>query len=387
MHSPSGARRIESLTGLRIVAAVLVYLSHVGVPPGVNPRAVTFAAAGYNGVTVFFVLSGFVLAWNYADRFSTLTGRALWSFAVARVARIYPLYLVALLWVVAPALVTHTLPASTWWHVAALQTWSSDMSFALALNGPGWSIGVELFLYACFPALMLAIYRIRSRPSVLLGLAVVATAVVIALAWWFVASGRDALPWADAESAHRWLYRNPLARLGDFVVGISVALLARAVQVKAWIGATAQAVGAVAFLVLMTWPSLLHTAWSWDAAYLLPAALVIWGLAASPETPLARLLSTKPMILAGEASFAFYLLHGPLVARLTLGPVETWLGWLFTTGLLFAMIMFAAVGAHLVIERPAQQWIRRTFDRRRPEAIASPPPVATREPEPEKALV
>jgi peptidoglycan/LPS O-acetylase OafA/YrhL len=370
---------VDSLTGLRIIAAALVFLSHLSAPDFVAAPVATFMLAGYNGVTVFFVLSGFVLAWNYADRLARPSIRGLWSFAVARVARIYPLYLFALLWAAAPALVTQTVPEGSWLHLFALQTWHPDVFVAYALNGPGWSIGVEFFLYACFPLVLLAVGPLRTRPRLLLAVIVGAVVVVFGLAFWFTSTGRDLLASTDPESAHRWLYRTPLTRLGDFVVGVALALLVRAVRSHRRAGTCAQVLGVAAFAVLMVSPSLLNTAWSWDAAYLVPAALVIWGLATHPGSALARLLASKPMVLAGEASFAFYLLHMPLLARLTVGPVDRWYGWVFTTALEFAMIMLVAVGAHIAIERPMQRWIRGALDRRRPSPAEDLVPVTRKE--------
>lgn len=364
--------RVDALTGLRIVAATFVFGSHLATPEFVAEPVRTFLAAGYNGVTLFFVLSGFVLAWNYADRLARPSVRGLWSFAVARVARIYPLYLVALLWAAAPALVTHTLPEHSWLHVVALQTWHPDVFFAYALNGPGWSIGVEFFLYACFPLVLLAVLPLRRHPGLLVAVAVLAVLVVLAAAWWFTATGRGALAPADPASAHRWLYRNPATRLGDFVVGVSLALLLRVARPRRRAGLVAQWLGVTALAVLMLQPSLLNSAWSWDAAYLAPAALLIWGLASDTRSALARLLASRPMVLAGEASFAFYLLHVPLMRQLTAGPVDRWNGWLFTSTLVFGMILLVAVGAHIVVEKPAQRWIRRTLDRRRPPARPEP---------------
>ena len=80
--APLAAARIESLTGLRIFPALAVCLSHLGAPLGSPGPVRAFFAAGYSGVTVFFLLSGFVLAYNYFEpltaRFSL---RSLWSFA------------------------------------------------------------------------------------------------------------------------------------------------------------------------------------------------------------------------------------------------------------------------------------------------------------------
>ena len=93
-------RTIPSLTGLRIFAALVVYLSHVGVGPGAPPALSRFADSGYMGVTLFFVLSGFVLTHRYQAELGSPTARNLWGYCRARFARIYPLYLLVLLFVV-----------------------------------------------------------------------------------------------------------------------------------------------------------------------------------------------------------------------------------------------------------------------------------------------
>ena len=217
------AGRIDALTGVRIVAAAAVFLSHAGAPEFAPASLKTFMAAGYNGVTLFFVLSGFVLAWNYGDRMSRLTPGNVWSFAVARVARIYPVYLLALLWVAAPIVVTSGVPEDLWVHAAALQAWDSDIQVAYGYNGPAWSISVEFFLYACFPLLILALGPIRRNSRGLLIVAGIALAVVVGLAWWFAAV-RVEPAWGAPGGSHRWLYRMPLTRLGDFTIGACLAL-------------------------------------------------------------------------------------------------------------------------------------------------------------------
>ena len=168
MTSAGSATRIDALTGVRIIAAGSVFLSHAEAPKYIPAPVQTLVTAGYNGVTLFFVLSGFVLAWSYADRLIPLRPRAVWSFFVARFARIYPLYLFALLFAATPQLVTHTLEPGWWRHVLAIQAWSPAKD--TALNGPAWSIGVEFFLYACFPMVVIAVARIRWSPRALIHL-------------------------------------------------------------------------------------------------------------------------------------------------------------------------------------------------------------------------
>jgi peptidoglycan/LPS O-acetylase OafA/YrhL len=194
--------------------------------------------------------------------------------------------------------------------------------------------------------------------------------VAAGLAWFFIARGHGGLPW-DGDSAHRWLYRMPLTRLGDFVVGVAAAMLIRCTRAPAWGAALAQLVGVISIVWLMVQPSLLFAAWSWDAVYLGPVFLLIWGLAAGQGTLLARFLASPPMIVAGEASFAFYILHGPMLGLLAYAGVNSEAKWVLQTTLQFTMILVLAVGAHHIIELPAQRWLRNTLDRRPRKAEAS----------------
>jgi peptidoglycan/LPS O-acetylase OafA/YrhL len=88
-------QEIQSLTGLRFYAAALVLWAHTVtaflIPAGV-PILGSTPAAGYLGMTLFFVLSGFVIHYNYGASLGSLSGRAIYSFAVARIARLYPLF-------------------------------------------------------------------------------------------------------------------------------------------------------------------------------------------------------------------------------------------------------------------------------------------------------
>ncbi len=71
--------RLDALTGLRFFAALAVYLHHHPKPDYLPGTLTTFFLAGYNGVTLFFVLSGFVIGFNYFDSLVKPTGKKLLS--------------------------------------------------------------------------------------------------------------------------------------------------------------------------------------------------------------------------------------------------------------------------------------------------------------------
>ncbi|NKY08967.1 acyltransferase family protein [Cellulomonas hominis] len=364
--------RIDSLTGLRMLAALAVFGSHISAPPDVPPDVQHLFTSGYNGVTLFFILSGFVLTWNYMDRLGDhMSARELWSFTVARFARVYPMYAVALLLAVAPLLLDGDSLPHIWSHVFAVQAWNTDIGVVQAYNGPAWSVGVEFFLYACFPLLVVAARPLRRRPGAVVAVAAAVMATYWLLASWFQASGRASLEWGDPGSDYRWLYREPVTRLGDFVLGMCAALLVKSAprSTPAWWGATAQVVSIGAVIVLMASDYVLGTVWSWDFAYMIPAVVLILGLSLNRRTLLARALSTKTMVLLGEASFAFYLLHHIMLnwfggeAPATLG------GWAGQNALHLFVIASTAVGAHYIVEQPARAGIRRLLDRRRTLAV------------------
>lgn len=383
------APRLPALTGIRIFAALAVYGSHIGAPARVPNAIGTFFSSGYCGVTIFFVLSGFVLAINYFDDFRRPGLRGTYNYFVARFARIYPLYILVIFFFVVRQ---HALGESIdgWWRSAlALQAWDPDLSHTYAFDPPAWSLSVEFFLYACFPLLVPLIAKLRRPPTVLLAAAGVAVAMA-ALAAWFVYTGRGDLIWTDPGSAHRWLYRTPLTRLGDFALGILAARLYFQTRERKSVGRLGLplVLGATVVTIgLMSWPELIFTPWSWDLAYGVPAAIFIFGLAVAPLSWPARFLSLPFIVLLGEASYAFYLVHDPAIGFLGAG---TWdagisISVIVYEALALGAIIALAVGLHVTVERPARTYIRRALTWRKERANSPPPAPVPAKPDGEAA--
>ncbi len=370
---------LHALTGLRLVAALAVYFSHIAAPAGAPDWLHALQKSGYAGVTFFFVLSGFVLALNYFD--SLRTRQQVWSYAAARFARVYPLYLAVLSW---PSVHLWASGELAEWHllqkVLGIQAWNPDLRVAFGFVGPAWSISVELFLYATLPLLVPVLRRLDRQIATLLTSIAVVLAVLFVLAYLFEAAGRGDLPATDPSSAHRWLYRTPLSRIGDFVVGILAARLylrlrdrGIGTRLSGWLIPSS----VLLTCLLASRPELVNSAWSWDAMYAPPAVALILGLALAPRHPVSRVLSIPVVVFLGEASFAFYLIHITVTRMVDAGSwadgvtVHTVVVELFNLG--FAMIV--AIGLHVGIERPARPLVKRFLDPpRRARTGRTPPP-------------
>ncbi len=164
---------IRALSGLRIVAALWVVLFHFRpLLAQASPSLSTALAppvldAGAQGVDLFFILSGFVLTWNYLDRMGeSWSARDTLRFLWLRLARVWPVYLVtmhlAAAWIIFTLYVGHvpaeppvveSLNATSWVRqVLLVQLWFQPYFDGSSWDGPAWSISAEWLAYLLFGA-------------------------------------------------------------------------------------------------------------------------------------------------------------------------------------------------------------------------------------------
>jgi peptidoglycan/LPS O-acetylase OafA/YrhL len=364
----SDRAQLPALTGLRFVAALWVVVFHMWRWEKWDAPAVVenLVAGGPIAVTLFFVLSGFILTWTYADgeKLKVSTG----AFFAARLARVYPLHVLALV-IAFPVVVAVArrdggdVSAEMWRGLSALvlvQAWWPDL--ALAWNPPAWSISAEAFFYLSFPFIAPLVLR-GSRPA---AWAVGAGAFVASLlpSVLYLATDPDGLGTATHASHGFWLGAlkyHPVARLPEFVMGVVAGRLflsaPRSPRASLY-GAAAGGV-VIGFVVAGALPyALTH-----NGLFAPLFALVIVGLA-SGEGLLTRLLSTRPLQRLGEASYALYLLHVPLLywasgvgERVTGG--EKILERPLTAAFVLAGILLASRLAYVLVEQPARTRLRR----------------------------
>ncbi len=271
-------------------------------------------ANGYNAVSFFFVLSGFVLAYVYAADGNgdlVVESRAFWK---NRFARIYPAYALALL-VSLPAhaysaFVAHITPVTPFIGSLLLvpfllQAWLPPL--ALAWNTPAWSLSVEAFFYAGFPSLLRRSARVK--PMKWLALSLGAVVGMTVLREWLGAA--PCLGLADGNRQNLVLYFPPFF-LPHFALGVALSRWLTTGKGSSSLWATGLFVSAGAVVLLLFAGRSRVPGWLLTDAMLVPLyGAIVWG-GAQAAGSVARLFSARALVQLGEASYALYILHMPL---------------------------------------------------------------------------
>ncbi len=361
----AGKGEILPLTGIRGFAALWVLVFHAEREglchsfPGlwsVKPFQ-QVVGLGFLGVDLFFLLSGFVLAWTYAESLSTFDARGYLRYLGARLARIYPLHAAVLallaIAVVGGALGAWTspwsgadyLPADFVRHVLLVHSWG--FGSWLSWNLPAWSISAEWFAYLWFPFLCGSLTRAR-RPLVLLVLAFAALAGVAL-----------AVPPLSARATLNVPQIGGLIRVtGEFLAGCLLCrayLLLRDRRIP-W--------GALSWAAALGVAGLAATGRA-DPWALPCFAVLVLSLAAS-QGGLARLLSTRAAQLGGRISYAVYMIHCLVFTVVTdaVGsppPPGSAAAYLWAAGLFIGPVV-VGWAAWRFIEEPARHVVRRRVD-------------------------
>ncbi|MHA7133373.1 acyltransferase family protein [Oerskovia turbata] len=341
MTNPAGTgaarRQLPSLTSVRALAAAAVLVFHLDYWDVLD---IPGAFYGSTGVALFFVLSGFILTWT-AD-----PTRSLGGFYVRRVARIYPDHLVTLVIALVVALVVGSTAVSgpvVGANLLLVQAWSFDPTVAYGLNGVAWSLSCELAFYLAFPFLLPLLRRWSPRVRLAVALGMLAVPMVATIV---------------SPTTYQVLYHFPPARFPEFVLGV-VAGLAFVEGRRSRLG-WAWLVGILAAVLVVA--QLTHaTEAVARVALVLPFTLLLLVLAERDLRGTRSVLTTRAMLVAGAASYAFYLVHELVIRRVLDSPL---------TGVLAAVVVtvaasLAAYALYRWVEEPARHLIVRRWTARR----------------------
>lgn len=363
LHATTSALYFPALTGVRVIAAWLVFFHHFS-PFPVGSLGWRITSELHIGVAIFFVLSGLLICLRYVDRLEVSTS---WvkRYVRNRVARIYPMYfLITCL----TFLVIQYYPAydvmDTWSHFPAISaklgvivlnlTFLRGLFEGFRFTGvaPGWTLTVEEMFYFTAPFML---WGLRSKPGRLLFYAaglLLAGVLLVQFA---------PHPYGFFGSFPFLFEGTFFGRCLEFVVGMGLALFllkkmsAPGHGFYTW-GGIGWIVAVVALLVWVRGPALAsqHTVWlhiALNNVGLVPGiCALLYGLIRE-ETVLRRLLATKAFDLLGKASYTFYLIH--------MGILSRFLDFNVTQNLFlkFVLTNLVAIALLKLVEEPMHKWL------------------------------
>ena len=341
MAPNTGIVNLPRLTSLRFFAASGVFMYHLcRIYPGMPLKATS--TVGYVGVAFFFVLSGFVLTWS-TPIYNGVEAKQFW---IKRVARVYPSHLAMM--VIALLLPARPLPL-TWVAVPPnallVQSWFSPNDIAFGVNAVSWSLSCEAFFYLCAPLLISVLNALKPLQRYLAAAAGAGVAWSIGLV-------------LAANGFNVYAYHLPIVRIGEFIIGIALALALRdGVRLPFRSVCLAGVTTAVMVMVCLRTGQLTTV----SGILMVPAfAWLIYACAQADLDGVRGVLRLKLLEHLGITSFAFYLVHELVLLNLKPlpWPHGSKLVNLATVIALWIICQAAAELLYRGVERPAQRRIR-----------------------------
>ena len=364
---------LPALTGLRSLLALTILLFHftpAGLTWSSHPSITLYPLIniGYVFVSFFFLISGFILSYNYADRPQPMNAMDFW---MARFSRLYPVYALTMA-------ISIPMLMQEWAGRSRIDFWIGAIATPLLMQGffphlatfwmtVTWTLSCEVMLYLAFPWLLRLKWPRSTGKLVALGLFIWAVGLIPHSI--YVLHDPDHFGHAaDRYSDGLWvntLKFMPLSYVCTFLAGLTLGQL----HERAKLGVRGRVVvGLIGF------------AGAWYAAYHLATkvpylmihgglltpvfAAMILGLAG--PSPLASVFSWKPLVAVGASTYALYLLHFNVFlllqqhhvwGRLGAGRLDPWISYVF--------VVLLALAVRKWVEHPCQVAIGGWWKRRR----------------------
>lgn len=365
-------QKLDALTSLRFFAAAMIVVHH---------GKSTFGSIHFfdvfpldQGVSFFFVLSGFILAYNYPV---LMNETDVLTFLKARIARIWPAHIAAIALI--PILTAHlntggdSISSTAFTTVANLFLFQSLIPIRqifFSFNAVAWSISTEMFFYFAFPLLIAkSFFDWRFKLGFL--------AAVVVLHIWFVAAWQ--IPYAyesgalKSASVDGLIYINPAVRVFEFFSGIlaywGYIRMRLHVNYSELVFTVLEVSSITLTLVVIYYSMHLPTFFSGNSSnfakiicfylyksgsfWMFALLIVIFAFAKGKVT---KILSLKPMVLLGEISFALYLVHITVIEWYQINAVyfEYLPQWIIVTGYWLLSLLIAYL-LHKMVENPCRK--------------------------------
>ena len=340
---------INTLTSLRLIFALMVFGAHCYVIDDIF--STHFFKEGFVGVSFFFVLSGFIIAYNYQKKLQEkeITRRTFW---VARIARVYPLHWLTLFiavilgdYVVASGGLDwfkHFLASLTLTHA-----YIPEADYYFSFNSPSWSLCCEQLFYICFPFL---VPLTRNYKYLLYIFCVTAILLVVGMHF------------TPEEEIKGYWYVNPITRFPDFIAGMLLFPLYERLKEKPitfWQGSLMEIGAVIFFLTFYMCASEIPKVYRYSCFYWLPVAVVLISFSLQKGI-LSRILSHRFLVVGGEISYGFYLIHLFILLSYAKWQKEAGfdIAWYISVPVLFGITVLLSLLSYRYFERPMNKRVK-----------------------------
>lgn len=370
---------ILPLTGLRFFAALYVFIFHMHIrwPLSDNIYIKNILDQGAIGMSLFFILSGFVLAYRYSNDNTSYR-----SYLINRFSRIYPIYaftaIATLPWIgvdfgsgsvleTALGIIKITLLLIA--NAFVVQAWFPQM-FSYWNDGASWSISVEVFCYLLLPFILPIVIKFNNKRLLILSAICMCFSALI---------GVSAAVFDD--SANKVFYSIPIFRLPEFIVGICACLF----FLRGYKKYCTPIIQISVILIVAVYLSVvgskmpLYVGHHWIIVPTITFLLISFSVGKGIFT---KILSSKLIVWLGKISYCFYSLQFLVIIPLikhhdTVTQQFSALNnpKILMISALIVLIVISAI-AHHIIEEPARKWIIKRFQERRVTEHANSKPEA-----------
>lgn len=369
-------KNILELTGLRGLAALFIIINHLQlVFPAIRSMSWIrpFQSSAYCGMSLFFILSGFVINYNYADKLHKDTSNGIINFLIARFARLYPLYFVFIFSIIIINLITAKdsaavnrvlITAPT--YLAGMQSWfygfinDTFIAEAQSYGNISWSISVEFLLYMIYIPLVLCIFKNLSEKKIL-ALLIIGLAGLVTYSLVITSNPIEAIfikKFGDHTTAgfpKLWTtFYSPYCRFFEFFCGMALAEYYQQIRPRynpIWLARIILYIGFIGLLVafFIQFENILFV----KIMISISLVFLLFGILNKES----KFLSSKPLIFIGDISYSTYLLQGVIYPLFKYNGDKTIFYILHFVGFI-ACTYLAAYLTYKYFEVPARIYVR-----------------------------
>jgi peptidoglycan/LPS O-acetylase OafA/YrhL len=367
LHYPSQTKNyFNALTGVRAVAAYMVFLHHADQNNNLHLPFIMHKIfmEFHTGVTIFFVLSGFLITYRYYD--NSVCGRPwLKQYFLNRAARIYPMYIILTLltFFIYSLQGQSTDPFILFANLSFLKGFFSDLKFSGIAQG--WSLTVEECFY-CIAPLIFFLYNRKLK--------------LFIMPFILLLSGFLLVAFFNGDSNNGFMHDNQFmllytffGRCFEFFTGIYLAFyiknytntVHKRKETKTALGIIVSCLSILAMVFIAVNFKIKFSVNSYAGLFInniiLPIAIAVFFAGLITENSfIKKILASATFQLLGKSSYIFYLIHMGVISAWFAGFIRYENSWL-NTCILFILLNIVSIILYKTIEEPANRFIRNIF--------------------------